>query len=115
MGGVKKRGRPQELDVDAMMLFALLLERVYGTKPKPAARAAILAYFTWNDEPHPERQVDVHMGAVQKAVQRFKAGRRDLQPMLLRALGLVRRDTGERAFGTPQEMAAGVATFLPRK
>jgi hypothetical protein len=110
-----KRGARQKLDVDAMMLFALLLERFYSARPTVAAHAAILAYFTWTGHQHPEHMPAIYLVRVKKATQKFRRGARDLQPLLARPLGFVNTRTGERLFGTPQELAAAVAEFLPRK
>lgn len=117
-GAVAKRGRKKgqnNVEIDAMMVFAVLAERAYDAEPKPAARAAILAFYTWIGDPHPERKVDERFAAVQKAVQRFKRGERDIEGTIARIAFEYYRQTGERWTGTTQEIAANVATFLPRR
>ena len=111
----RKKGQTKG-DIDMMALWALLVERAYDAEPKPAASAAITAFFTWKDYPHPELQVDAHLGAVQKAVQRIKRGKRDpSKPIELTVLVLLKhfKQTGERFVGVPEKIAAEVAKFLP--
>jgi hypothetical protein len=109
-----KRGPKQKIDINAIAVLALLLERTYGTSRKPAARAAIKAFFTWAEDPHPDLRVETHEVAVKKAVQRLDSGRRGIHPEIVKILGLYSRSTGEPFCGTPQQLAASVAQFLPQ-
>lgn len=110
-----RRGRKKgqnRVDIDAMMVNALLLERVYGMRPGAAARTAIRAFFTLADNPRPEARIDLHERAVKKAVQRFKDGKRDLSPEMRLILCVVHKATGKPFTGTPEELAAAAHEFL---
>jgi hypothetical protein len=110
-----KRGRKQNIEISLVATFALLLVRSHGVEPTPAARAAILAYFTWVDHPRPDLQVDIYVMRVLKALQRLRSGERGVHPAILHAVGWCDRSTNAPIFGTPQELAASVAKFLPSK
>ena len=112
---MNRRGPKQKIDISAMAVLALLLVRTYSTRPKPAARAAIKAFFTWVDDPHPDRRVDIHEGAVKKALQRLESGETNIHPDIVKIMGVYSKSTGERFIGTPQELAQSVAEFLPRE
>lgn len=111
--GSRGPGRPTKEDTDFMTLFALLLERTYGTDPRPAARAAIHAYYALREDPDPIGKIDIHLAAVQKAVQRFKgqAGR-DLSAVLMKMGQRIHRAHGPVPI-TPKAVAEYVARFLP--
>lgn len=76
-------GRPQTIDVGGMAAIALILHVSAKAKTaKQAARAAILAYFTWGEYEDPERYVDIYLVRVLKALQRLESGRRQIHPMV---------------------------------
>jgi hypothetical protein len=116
-----KRGPKQKIDVSLMAMFALLVVRIHGAKPKPAARAAIRAYFSWTaDEERAAPtstpmyvMVDDFERRVLKALQRLNSGERSVHPEIMRAVGWCHRASGAPVFGTPEELAQAVATFLP--
>lgn len=123
---VSARGRPQKIDLSAMVVFARLLIVTYGTRPKAAARAAIKAFPTFGSpdgqtEPA-EYRVKSLEGAVLKRLQRFQAGKKtEIHPDLL--LGGLWAEAypwfskGERITGAElaQMMAESIAKFLPTK
>ena len=98
-----------------MAMWALLLVRIHGADRKPAVKAAILAWFTWTEHKHPDRQVDICMERVLKALQRLESGRTNVHPALIDAVGWRDKATNAPVFGTPQELAQSVARFLPSK
>lgn len=117
------RGPKQKAELSCMAVLALLLVRTFGTKPTPAARAAIRAYYTWTADASwkpptstpIDQMVDTHEVGVLKALQRLSSGRSNVQPDIVKLLGVYHTSTGERLVGTPQELAQDVATFLPKK
>ena len=107
-------GRPRKVDIGLMAVFALLLVRAYGVDRKPAARAAIRAYFTGVGAEHPDRRVAVHLDAVMQRLKKLKSGRETVHPDLISAVGWADRATGKPVFGTVQDMAQYVAQFLEK-
>jgi hypothetical protein len=91
----RRPGRPAKLDIALMATWALLVVRLHGADRKPATHAAILAYFTWTDDEHPDRRPAIHETAVLKHLQRIESGRKPLHPLIINAAGICDRATGK--------------------
>ena len=111
----RRAGHPKKIDRSMMAMLALLVVRIHKVERTPAVQAAILAYFTWSDHPHPDLMVDIYTKRILKELQRLEAGKHVVHPDIIKATAWGYKATGESVFGTPQELAQSVAKFLPQK